>query len=89
MAAELRYSTLEMGDDGVNIRLTYEDAVDAVENQEIVDASPFILEESQFPLVATGFFHNDGDWFFYATHGEGTEYELEYNEFIEALHETA
>lgn len=73
--------------EGINILLQYEDAVDAKE-QELIDAEPLIFDEENFPLVAKGFFDNRGTWRFFATYSADVEYRLEYDEFVEALHET-
>lgn len=75
--------------DGLNIFITYNDALDVFNNQDVVEGSPLIDEEGLYPLVAEGFFDSDGIWYFYKTHHADTEYDLEYSEFIEAVHETA
>lgn len=71
---------------GVNVFLTAENVRDIHNNQSLVEGSPLL--ESECPVVATGFFTSDGIWRFYATHHEETDYKLEYDEFITALHET-
>lgn len=75
--------------DGLNIYMEYDDAVDVFENQGDVDGSPLLDDPDLYPLVAEGFFDSDGVWYFYKTHHKDTEFDLEYGEFIEAVHETA
>lgn len=74
--------------DGINIYMTYDDAVDVFENQDIVDGSPLIEDPDVYPLVAEGFFGSDGVWYFHKTYSDGVDYTLEYDEFINAVHET-
>jgi hypothetical protein len=74
--------------DGINIYMTYDDAVDVFENQDIVDGSPLVDDSDVYPLVAEGFFGSDGVWYFHKIHSASVEYKLGYEEFIDAVHET-
>lgn len=75
--------------DGLNIYMTYEDALDVFDSQDMVDGEPLIDDSELYPLVAEGFFDSDGVWYFFKTHHKDTEFDLEYGEFIETVHETA
>lgn len=73
---------------GVSVYMEYEDAVDAFD-RDLIDASPLMDSSDRYPLVAEGFFSNDGMWMFFKVHHRDSEYRLEYGEFVEALEETA
>lgn len=76
-------------DNRLNVFLRYEDFVDIRHNQDMVDGSSLFESMGEYPLVASGFFDSDGVWRFFEMHSEEESFVLEYDEFIEAVHETA
>jgi hypothetical protein len=77
------------GIDGISIRISYEDAIDAMDNHACIEASPLVDDKDVYPLTAMGDFDSDGNWLFFKTNSYSGEFELEYDEFIDALYETA
>lgn len=68
--------------EGHKVYLETED-LENLENIEFVACSNIL--RSECPVVAEGKWSSDGDWLFFRTYSSDSEYDLEYDEFLNGL----
>lgn len=86
MDERVNYFGLEEGEKDIDILIRFED-LDTLD-EVLVRSDPesiFIRDEDLYPVVGTGRFGSDGEFYFYKTDPGESDFDLTVDEFVEGL----